>query len=280
MPALFARTIFFRLRRIGASGLEYALITGLIAVAATGAVAVLGQWVSGTFHQVDTEVSESLDRALSAPSDFAPFVDVPGVEPGDLVASDPRTVTGMARPAVIEISRVEGAVAAEYAVGGGEWTSTPGFISSGESVQVRMRTGPSLSQAYTVHLAIGGVERSFTAITRHPRTTPTNLVDFTPRLDLPVDQWRRSAEYQILEGLEANASISITGEFANYRLLPPGAAPAEENWTEWTRTPGEVAPGTGIQLQMKSASTPGTDAVATLTVGERTVTYLMRTSGP
>ena len=98
-----------------------------------------------------------------APFAFAPMIGAPlGVQ----LASDPITVSGLNTPAPISI------VGGEYAVGGQAFTSVPGTVCNGCSVEVRVATAASYGTTTSATLTIGGVSAAFTVTTLVPSDGP------------------------------------------------------------------------------------------------------------
>lgn len=120
---------------------------------ATDTVLTVGG-VSDTF----TSTTESAPLPDTTPDAFV-FTDVTDVEPGDVVESNAITVTGIDAPSVI------GVAGGEYRIGAGAYTSVPGTVSAGQTVNVRVTAG-AFGEDEESTLTIGGVSDTFTATTR------------------------------------------------------------------------------------------------------------------
>lgn len=205
------------------------------------------------------------------PANFEAFPDAIDIDPRTEVVSEPQTIDGMETPAGIEISGTVGGVAAEYAIGDGDWTSAPGMIAPGETVRVRMTTGGLFSNSYTVNLTIGGIRQPFTAVTRDPVIAPTGFVDFDQAVQDPGAAVLSSV--QPIFGLEAGTTISVTGDGEpEYRIndLVGG-------WTEWTSEPSILSPGGEVQLKTSASTAFSEVRRVEVTVGGITRSWEVRT---
>lgn len=88
-------------------------------------------------------------------------------EPGETLLSDLVTILGIDTPVAI---RIEGG---EYRVNDGEYTSEPGVVRVGDTVQLRAVAPETYGTTLTVTLSVGGREATFTI------TTPTELPPIT-----------------------------------------------------------------------------------------------------
>jgi hypothetical protein len=109
--------------------------------------------VSGGFS-VSTEAIDTTPAAFS-------FVTRVDVRPNDNRRSEPMTVTGFNSPAIITVS----GPLAMYNINGGEFTSAPGVVKSGDAIRAHHRAS-ALPYGQTVStVTIGGVAGTFTTIT-------------------------------------------------------------------------------------------------------------------
>jgi len=93
------------------------------------------------------------------PTSFS-FLALKNVDPSTLQVSNPITVTGTNVPATISVSS-----GAEYSINGGPYTSTPGVVSPGAQVTVRLTSSPAYDTSVSGVLTIGGVSAAFTVST-------------------------------------------------------------------------------------------------------------------
>ncbi len=84
------------------------------------------------------------------------FTAVSGAAPSSLQISNPITVTGTTIGVPITISS-----GAQYSINGGPFTSTPGVVSPGDQVRVRMPAPSTYSTTASALLNIGGIETKF-----------------------------------------------------------------------------------------------------------------------
>jgi hypothetical protein len=96
----------------------------------------------------------------AVPSPFS-FVALNNVNLSSLQVSNAITVMGTNVPTTISVSP-----GAEYSINGGPYTSTPGIVSPGAQVTVRVTSSSSYSTAVSAVLTIGGVSSTFIVTTR------------------------------------------------------------------------------------------------------------------
>ncbi len=95
----------------------------------------------------------------AVPNAFS-FVPLNNVDPSTMQVSNAITVTGTNVPTTISVSS-----GAEYSINGGAYTSTPGIVSPGAQVTVRVTSSSSYNTPVSVVLTIGGVPATFTVTT-------------------------------------------------------------------------------------------------------------------
>lgn len=123
--------------------------SGSFSTAASAILTIGG--VSGTYT-VTTEAADTTPAAFN-------FTDVTGADISSVVTSNSITPTGYNSAAAISIT------GGEYSIDAGAFTSSPGTISPGSSVRVRLTSSDSYSTAVNAVLTIGGVSDTFTATT-------------------------------------------------------------------------------------------------------------------
>jgi uncharacterized repeat protein (TIGR01451 family) len=96
----------------------------------------------------------------AVPNGFS-FVDLNNVDLSTQQTSNAITVTGTNVSTTISVSS-----GAEYSINGGPYTSTPGVVSPGAQVRVRVTSSSAYSTQVTGVLTIGGVSAGFTVTTR------------------------------------------------------------------------------------------------------------------
>ncbi len=87
------------------------------------------------------------------------FATQSGVEPATVYVSNPVAIGGINDAAPISVS------GGEYAVNGGGFTTEPGSVNAGDSVEVRTTSGP-FGESRSATLVVGGTSANFTVITR------------------------------------------------------------------------------------------------------------------
>jgi hypothetical protein len=107
-----------------------------------------------------TSVSLSGTGTESVPAAFQ-FVTVNNVDPSSTQVSNTITVTGTNVPSTISVSS-----GAEYSINGGAFTSSPGIVSPGAQVTVRITASASYTGEVSATLTIGGRTATFTVTTK------------------------------------------------------------------------------------------------------------------
>jgi uncharacterized repeat protein (TIGR01451 family) len=98
----------------------------------------------------------------AVPNPFS-FITLHNVAPSSLQGSNAITVSGTNVPTTISVSS-----GAQYSINGGPFTATPGIVSPGAEVTVRLTASAAYDAPETATLTIGGVEATFTVITDPP----------------------------------------------------------------------------------------------------------------
>ena len=106
-----------------------------------------------------TVVALSGTGTNAVPNAFS-FIPLNNVDPSTVQVSNAITVTGTNVPTTISVSS-----GAEYSINGGAYTSTPGIVSPGALVTVRVTSASSYATPVSVVLTIGGVNATFTVTT-------------------------------------------------------------------------------------------------------------------
>jgi hypothetical protein len=106
-----------------------------------------------------TVVTLSGTGTNAVPNPFS-FVPLNNVDPATAQVSTAITVTGTNVPTTISVSS-----GAEYSINGGAYTSTPGVVSPGAVLTVRVTSSSSYDTPVSAVLTIGGVSATFTVTT-------------------------------------------------------------------------------------------------------------------
>jgi Domain of unknown function DUF11/Outer membrane protein beta-barrel domain/Bacterial lectin len=98
----------------------------------------------------------------SVPNPFN-FTRLNNVTPSSLQVSNAITVTGTNVPTTISVSS-----GAQYSINGGPYTSTPGIVSPGAQVTVRLTAAAAYNAQASAVLTVGGVDATFIVTTAAP----------------------------------------------------------------------------------------------------------------
>jgi hypothetical protein len=199
----------------------------------------------------DTFTSTTLAEDAT-PDPFA-FVDQTGVTLDTLLPSNVITVTGINSPATITIPACTSSTC-EYIINGGAWTSAPGTVTNGQTVQVRQRSATTSYTITHLTLAIGGVSDTFTSTTLQPDDTTPDPFSFTDVASVPLSTVQTSNAITVA-GIAGPAPISIVG--GEYAI----------NGGTWTSSDGTVNDGDTVSVRHTSSATNSTAVNTTLTIG-------------
>ncbi|MGI9212434.1 MAG: hypothetical protein ACR2HF_08155, partial [Methylococcaceae bacterium] len=221
-------------------------------------VAAKDYGTAATATLVVGEVSGSFTATTQAalPPDTVPeafrFDDQNGVAVNAIVLSNPVVVSGITVATPISIS------GGFYAVNGGAFSSAPGTVNAGDSVQVRVFAAELLATPVTARVDIGGVMADFTVTTEAPAVATT---------DTQPDPFRFTAQngVEVATAVSSNP-VAITGINAASPIKISGGLYALNGGT-YTGKTGTVNAGDVVQVQVTSAKTYNQTVTATLTIG-------------
>jgi hypothetical protein len=104
----------------------------------------------------------ALDYTPDALGDYTPVTDAPV---GAIVESnESRTLSGLTTVTGI---KVEGGGSPQYRVNGGDWTATPGEVSDGDQIEVRLTASDTGGAERVATLTVGGVTAQFSVTTEY-----------------------------------------------------------------------------------------------------------------
>lgn len=141
----------------------------LTASAVIGDAASITPTISGVSDAWDITAA----AADQTPNAFT-FVDVAGVDVLAIVTSAPISVSGVNAATDISIAGAD----AKYRVNGGSWTSAPGSVFNGDTVEVQMTSAGTLSTTISATVAIGTGADIFSVTTRSPNLAAQYVVHF------------------------------------------------------------------------------------------------------
>ena len=181
-------------------------------------------------------------------------------------ATDAETITGMDPATAVSIS---GDGSPEYRVAGGAWTSAPGTIDPGQTLELRATSPATYETTRTVTVTVGTVSVQWTITTRVKDTTP-NAFSFAAISDAELATGYAS-ESAVVTGMDAATAVSISGGGSPEYRVAGGA---------WTSAPGTIDPGQTLELRATSPATHETTGTVTVTVGTVSVSWTITTRAP
>lgn len=167
--------------------------------------------------------------------------------PNTVVVSESKVVAGINTATSISV------VGGEYSIAGGAFTSVAGSITKGQSVRVRLTTGPEYQTSQSVTLTVGSYSTRFDVTTAVADRVPTPF-SFDPISGVLVNTAVTSST-RTVNGINAPTPISIEG--GEYSIS--GAA--------FTSAPGTVLNGQGIRVRVISSSAFVSTKRAVVTIG-------------
>jgi len=180
----------------------------------------------------------------TAPNAFG-FTAQTNVTPKSTVMSNTITITGISIPAPISIRR------GSYSINGGAFTSAPGTISNGNTVQLRQAAEDGDLVTNVTTLTIGGVSGSFS----------TTTADVTP------DAFGFSTQTDVARGSTVTSASSTISGITKPLTIKVGNGLYSINGGPFVSAAGTVSSGDTVRVQHTASSSPGTAVVTTLTVG-------------
>jgi len=166
-------------------------------------------------------------------------------------------ITGIDAPAPISV------VGGAYSIDEGPFTTTPGTISNGQLVTVKLTSANAINTNSAAILTVGGYSTSLSVTTGDTDTTPDTFA-FVPRARVPRSRLIESNPVTI-SGLGG----AVTASVANGAVRVGAGAYS---------TGGEtVINGDVVRLRVMSSATLGETVSATLTVGPRSATFSVTT---
>lgn len=161
MARLYRMLSACRRRMRAATGVEYALLVGLLALAALGATAMTGRELASVFCAVGADLQSAADDGdadcLSWDLDFA-LEDVTGATPGSAVPSGTVTPQGILQPLRIAVSGGGSALTRQGAATGER-------IAAGESFSLILQTADEELRTEQVSVTIGSLSRQWRVTT-------------------------------------------------------------------------------------------------------------------
>lgn len=152
-------------------------------------------------------VTRSVDldvRGNGTPDAFA-FTAASDAEPGSLVVSGSVTISGLSTTSPVSVT------GGEYRIDSGSFTTQPGTLQPGQSVQLRTAASTTAGATVTATLTIGGIQGAFSVTTRMPPDASTAVIGDAP-----------------------GGAVTLTasaGTLANARTVPtPAGAPANRQY--------------------------------------------------
>lgn len=209
---------------------------------------------------------QNLSPVTPDPFSFASVVDA---TTATNYTSNSATVTGLIAPAPISINAnqrtdASGAIAydAAYSINGGAFTSDPGTITNGSTVQVRVLSSTNQGDTVTKTLTIGGLDVTF-SVTTAGDAVP-NAFSISPRVDAEPGAAVISSPVTIT-GLGAPATIIISG--GEYRI----------NGGAFTSAAGNVNNNDSLEIRLTASSSFGAQRQALVSVGGIQATFIVIT---
>lgn len=207
--------------------------------------------VSSTYTVTTTPVD-------TTPNAFT-FMDVTGALLNTIYTAGPITVSGINSAATVSVT------GGSYRKNGGSWTSSPGTVVNGDTVEVRGTSSTSTFTAIDVTLTIGGVSDTFRVTTgAGPEDTTPNAFTFTDVTGAAISTAYESNTITVA-GITAPASMTITG--GQY----------SKNGGPYSSTTTTVVNGDTVKVKVTSSGSFSTAVSTTLTIGGVSDTYSVTT---
>jgi hypothetical protein len=173
-----------------------------------------------------------------------------------VVTSPAITVSGIDAPAAVSI------IGGEYSINGGAFTASPGTVSSGQTIALKVTASSVTNTPVDAVVSVGGVRATF-RVTTAPDVVPAEF-NFSATTDAALGTAITSSPVT-LSGFDVAVPISITnGEYS----INGGA---------FTSAAGTISPTQTLAVKVISSSANSTAVDAILTVGGVSGTYRVTT---
>lgn len=221
-----------------------------------------GQTISGTLYAKSGSSYEQTWNLtiVKQPTLGWDLLDLTGQPVSTQVASSLTTPTGMnaASPVTIDGGTL---TSIQVSVNGAAFTSTPGNILSGQTIQVRGTTGAANSTGYTALVSIGGLQRTWNV-----ETVATAPAVKQPAVTSPVNNATGlgksitafSSAYQALNG--AGTHTNSDWELKKNGSVVSSSTASTSDKTSWTIPPSVLEPNTSYTIRVKYRSSDPVDS--------------------
>jgi uncharacterized phage protein gp47/JayE len=202
---------------------------------------------------VSTTLAEPVIDTTPLPFTFNP---ASGVARSIEAQSNTVTISGITDPAPVSVA------GGSVSINGGAWTTEPGTITNGQTVQVKHGSSVNYSSSTTTTLTIGGVSGVFVSTTEsEPEidTTP-NPISFIAQRNVPPDPEQDSpiqSNQVIIDGITDQVSIDIVSGVGEYQI----------NNGAWLSAQGVVFNGDLVRVRATASADYSTIKGVTLRVG-------------
>lgn len=204
----------------------------------------------------------------TTPDDFT-FASVL-VAPGATATSNLVTLSGFEGSVGISVS----GASALYSVDGGEFISTSGTVTPGQTVRVRLTASSTEGATRTASLTVGPITRDYVVETQD--LTP-DAFTFAAVTDAALNATITSAPAQIT-GITGSVPVSVSE--GNGGLVRVGTGPVETiTWGDWVDNTAALSVSNSgwVQARLTSASTHETQRSVTVTVGNGSAVFTVTT---
>ncbi|HXH05490.1 MAG TPA: hypothetical protein VNI83_02755 [Vicinamibacterales bacterium] len=199
------------------------------------------------------------------------FTDRTGVAPGTVIDSNVIPLA-LYTPVTVSVSGGAYRVCGDPSCAGAAFTTAPSAIADGQYLQLRLTSSSSFATTVSATVTAGSLSDTWSVTTASQDVTPDPF-SFVDRDGVPVSTVVDSNVVRIT-GITGQVATSITG--GAYRICGDSAcstAPA------FATAPSAVTAGQYLQLRVTSSGAHATTVAATMTVGNVSDTWTVRTLG-
>lgn len=199
------------------------------------------------------------------------FIDDPGAGQNEVSTSNTIAITGIDATATVSFTSTGTGSAFQYRKNhSGVWGAWAALASDtvvvGDMLQVQLTAGPTVGDAASITMTVGGVSDSYNVTAAVPDSTPDPFF-FTDVAGADTNVQYISNAITIT-GVNAPAALTLLG--GQYRI----------NGGAWTNVATTVSKGDVIELLVTSAATRATGVSSILTIDSATDTFTVTTSAP
>ena len=204
----------------------------------------------------DNSLSVVLDVADLEPDPFA-FAEIVGAPRSSWVVSEAVVVSGISDPVQVSVT------GGEYSIDGGAFTASPGQVEAGQAIRVRHLSSADFATRTESQLTVGPANAVFASTTEIEDASP-DAIAFNDVVDA-VRRQTVMSDPLVPIGFNTPVTIAVSG------------GSWSRNGGAFQSSPGTIAPGDVVRLQVLSSHKRYTTVQMQVTIGDSADTWSVTT---